>query len=213
MNRFDSIAYDFGHASGVIVIAPREPPCGIRSQVEHEPWVLLGGSENVVKGPAALPHFFLPCHGEERYVVLLQFGISVEIIGPKEPAPELGPLQGSVVVEHQRLVHAPFAKARKPFLRRERSDLLAVFRAETRGGVQISVLEHDHPELPRRGDVVHLALRPQVDLLLDGVEVDIPDALERSSAEGIADAELVVFLGHPVRHVSAIACNTNSAIR
>jgi hypothetical protein len=150
-------------------------------------------------------HILLPRHGVEGDVAGAETRGGVEVVGPEQAAaePAAGVVQRGAVVEQQRLVHAPGAGgAREAGRLRERARGAAVLRAGGGGGVEVAVLEHDHPELPRRRGVGHLAAVAEVQLLGRRVEVGVRDAgrARRGPRERVARAQAVVGVAHQVRH-------------
>jgi hypothetical protein len=189
------------------VVPAGESSGGVGAQVQHQPRVLSRRAQLVVERPPAAAHLLLPRHRVVGHVVAAAAHEihRVQLVGAEHPAaqPLAGAIDRRVVVEHQRLVHAPGAAgAREPRRLRERARRPAVLRADAGRGVEVAVLQHHHPELPRRRVVGDLAQVAQVQLLRRRVEVHVGDrCVRRGSGERVARAEVVVEVGHPVRHL------------
>lgn len=140
--------YYFCHAPGLIMVAPREPSGSIRSQIEHQPWILGRSLQHIMKHPTPLSHFLLPCHWVIRSIIHINCSFhiittNIQIPWPIETSlhnPLLLPhnsltitiimmIQFGIVMVHGRHVHAALSKARKPGNLREWLCFHAIFRA------------------------------------------------------------------------------------
>lgn len=135
----------------------------------------------MVENPAPLPELFLPRHRIIGPVTISNTdraaaanGVHVpRSIEPTLKAGQARPLQGCVVMIHQRLVHAPFPKARKGIVGPERPHPVTIPGALCSKCVHITTLKHDHPELPRARGVLDLTLCSQVEFLEGRIEIYI----------------------------------------
>lgn len=152
----------------------------ISTQVKHQPRILGGHCQLVLKNPAARRGILLPCHREEGHVAACCSRAEtrrIQIVGPIKTAREgalwtersilnfcsSGLRECRPAMVHQRLVHAARAEARECRFPVGWSSELhgpgGERLAEARLHIKVAILEHDHPEMPRLGCGVLFAQR------------------------------------------------------
>lgn len=193
------------------MVSSREAFGCISSQVQHQPGVGFRGPEFVSEYPTpTIANFLLPNHLKVRTRRRITKSTNPkrrrernQIIGATETSFHgfdpicWGDYSCGLMVQ-QRLVHASLPVTWKlPW--RERWYLLAILGTKPGSRVVVSILEHNHPELPRFcwGDMVcNLTQGAQVQLFLHCVEIWIIQRLFRQTREWFPDSQLVVNLSH-----------------